>query len=1289
MRKVLFPLLVVLGLIASCVEHEDFPSPLEGLHIEDQTFSASATQTIIKVDNVLTDVMATVIDTKTNYPANWLDVSINQKAIALTLQENITVSERTACVTLHVKSDQMDDSEVQPVVFYVTQKKNSMFDGLDVDEVVMGFEQGDTTLTFKNTLKNAKTEIYDMEGKKVDWVKTTISGKQLTIAVSQYASKDDRAALVRVVPNSDQYVNDSLLSKVSILVRQTHNPVLDSLTIDPVKSLAAGGRYVKHTDRQLTGVRAQVIDNATKERASWCTATVAGDSVAVTTTIYNLKKDRTATVTLFYPNHGETIDSTTITHSFVVEQGHNRIFDGVRYNDRPIAWNQTADTLKLSHELQNIQCQVVDTLTKKSPTWLQATVEGDKVVFKSQTLTSKVNRTTRVTLYMVGKDNTLTDQTVQTSFYVTQQHDNIFDGVMLKDRVVKWNEKGDTLTLSRELTGISCQLTDVDTKQTPTWLQATVKGKQVFFTAKDNMSKADRTATVTLYLPNGNTIDEKTVKTSFSFKQSGNNIFNGHRFENQTMSWNETVRALKQEVDLSLLRTKLVDNDTKRAPTWLQVTLDAEHQELILKPQQLTSVDDRSATVTLFVPNNGNTIDENTEQVSFVVSQEHNNIFDNVSYHDRKVNWDEKYDTLKLSRELAGIRCQLVDNDTHQSPNWLQATVNGKHVEFVAQTNYSKYQRSASVTLYLPNGNIIDSKTVQTGFTFTQGGNNLLDSLKVSNLGLAWNTPSHVTTTKVDLTSVRYKLVDEETQQTPTWLNIVLSGNKIELKPSKLTTKYDRSAMVTLYVSSSTITESTPQKSFRVTQHHDNIFDNLSIKNRELRYDQTKDTLKLTRDLEDIRCQIIDDETQLSARWLSAVVKDNEVIFTSQVNTALAKRSATVTLYLPNGNTIDDNSVKTSFKVEQNFQLKLTPSVKKVEVSYKQQTSEFNIVSNVKYQIKSPSWVECIMTPIDETTEKITLSFKENVKNEAYADTLRFLVAGEEMAKVAVKQRTNPHITINFSDNRGIVSYGKEGGEFNLPVKTLTPGYHVSKTTKNGSWFSVDQTIKDDYDQYYNLVKVPVFRGADFERVDSIILYNDEVRIAFPVKQHKYVYVEQESLELEVGNTATLKAHSQNNRTIAWSSEDGNIVSVNQQGQVTGVKRGNKKVYASIGDITVDGTSYKDYKDYCDIKIYDATDKVDVRHGTGEYEKVNGYVTSQCPIVITNNYHSTINITSVVLVDKDGNELPVALSGGNGNLDKSQQVSISLASKLNGVYKPSVKLTFSVGSKTYTKTVEY
>jgi hypothetical protein len=197
------------------------------------------------------------------------------------------------------------------------------------------------------------------------------------------------------------------------------------------------------------------------------------------------------------------------------------------------------------------------------------------------------------------------------------------------------------------------------------------------------------------------------------------------------------------------------------------------------------------------------------------------------------------------------------------------------------------------------------------------------------------------------------------------------------------------------------------------------------------------------------------------------------------------------------------------------------------------------------------------------------------------------------------------------------------------------------------------------------------------------------VRIAFPVKQHKYVYVEQESLELELGGSVSLEAKAFNDANIQWSSSNTKVASVSEQGLVTALARGSVHINAGIPDFTKDGITYTNYFDYCEVKVYDATDKVNVKRGSGEYEKVNGYVTSQCPIVITNNYHSTINITSVVLVDKDGNELPVALSGGNGYLYESQQVSVSLTKKLNGVYKPFVKLTFSVGGKTYTKTVEY
>ena len=103
MKKLLFLLFIISELFISCVEQEKYPSALDGLRIEDQTFSSAALKTVINVNTTLTDVMVTVIDTKTTYPANWLDVDINGKTITLTLMENITINDHTACVTLRDK----------------------------------------------------------------------------------------------------------------------------------------------------------------------------------------------------------------------------------------------------------------------------------------------------------------------------------------------------------------------------------------------------------------------------------------------------------------------------------------------------------------------------------------------------------------------------------------------------------------------------------------------------------------------------------------------------------------------------------------------------------------------------------------------------------------------------------------------------------------------------------------------------------------------------------------------------------------------------------------------------------------------------------------------------------------------------------------------------------------------------------------------------------------------------------------------------------------------------------
>ena len=152
-------------------------------------------------------------------------------------------------------------------------------------------------------------------------------------------------------------------------------------------------------------------------------------------------------------------------------------------------------------------------------------------------------------------------------------------------------------------------------------------------------------------------------------------------------------------IDLSQIRSKIVDNATNKTATWMGLSLNNEDKLIKFNFWQLNTKDDRSATVTLYVPTNGATIDDDTEKVSFQVTQQHYNIFDNVQYNNRTVKWDDKADTLKLTRELTGIQCKLTDNSTNETPNWMGASVKENKVVFSVQPNRTLTSRSATCSI--------------------------------------------------------------------------------------------------------------------------------------------------------------------------------------------------------------------------------------------------------------------------------------------------------------------------------------------------------------------------------------------------------------------------------------------------------------------------------------------------------------------------------------------------------------------------------------------------------------
>lgn len=120
---------VMAGLVLNaCTPDTSFPSPLEDVFVNEQTFeSQETTERVIEVTSLLTDVKAVAYDMATKDAATWLTVGIASRKIKLKLTKNDSPRNRTAHVYLYYAGSRSDVRDTDLTVeFYVKQK------GLDV-----------------------------------------------------------------------------------------------------------------------------------------------------------------------------------------------------------------------------------------------------------------------------------------------------------------------------------------------------------------------------------------------------------------------------------------------------------------------------------------------------------------------------------------------------------------------------------------------------------------------------------------------------------------------------------------------------------------------------------------------------------------------------------------------------------------------------------------------------------------------------------------------------------------------------------------------------------------------------------------------------------------------------------------------------------------------------------------------------------------------------------------------------------------------------------------------------
>lgn len=662
---------------------------------------------------------------------------------------------------------------------------------------------------------------------------------------------------------------------------------------------------------------------------------------------------------------------------------------------------------------------------------------------------------------------------------------------------------------------------------------------------------------------------------------------------------------------------------------------------------------------------------------------------------------DEKSRTIEVKAVFGGqVSWEATDSATNDKPTWLKdiKLSNGK-IEIQVEENVTINNRCAQIVLFTPEQNANNyEENVKVYFKIIQSRNKMFDGLDMSEISIPYSACDTLISLGYELSKAKIEIkgVGEESTS---WCKASLSsGQFLKIHTDMYKGNELRQALVRMIPTASTseVADSLiAHKAILITQHHNEVFDSLTIEDRVVGYDQKTDTVRFEHDLKDISCQIIDDQTTQVARWIKAKHVGKELIFYDiSMNKALDSRNATVTLYLLDGS-IEKSTVKTTFKVTQEYQSLIISEDKNIETDHTAKSIDLHVKSNAKYQIEMPGdWVKCILKPADEYNDTLTLNFSENITNQKREGDMRLLFSGQEAAKIHILQKTNPKIVINFADQRKEMSFQKSGGEFNLPIKTLTPDF---KITKKASWISLSNKTTEGIDQYYYKVSVPYFAGDAFERLDTIVIttFGDTVR--FPIKQHKYIYLTEAKHELEEGDSFKLDAKTNLEKSISWSSSNSEILRVSTNGLVKSVNRGTRirnvndnpakiTVKASIGEY--DGVA--DYFDYCEVTVFIPADKVGIKRGGGNYEKTDNKVTSDCPVTVTNNYSKTITLQRLYVdgvgaldvSDKENETSTIKLKA-------ESSLTFSLPKQMSGVSNPQVTLTFTVNGKEYTKKVNY
>lgn len=306
-------------------------------------------------------------------------------------------------------------------------------------------------------------------------------------------------------------------------------------------------------------------------------------------------------------------------------------------------------------------------------------------------------------------------------------------------------------------------------------------------------------------------------------------------------------------------------------------------------------------------------------------------------------------------------------------------------------------------------------------------------------------------------------------------------------------------------------------------------------------------------------------------------------------------------------------------------------------------TSKFNIINN----ISETGNVE--INTIVNTTESGNYIVK--VKYEYL----------ERNASISVSSKS---ISISNAVNNPEIIYDYLGGTIETEVKLINIDneeltYNIVKTDDNtdlSSYFDITKTevsTSDNIKQYKVAIKVPANNENITKGTYEFKITNSDGIISNTINFEINEYIHVESVELNKESltlikdktknlTVTINPNDSTNKNVTWKSSDPQVATVNQEGMITAVSKGN----ATIEVVTEDGSK----TDTCEVTVIEPL--IDIESIT-----INSNIKNE-ENKIYKSYGGTVTIKLTTQDIEDDTELNIVIKDSN-NLDVTSNFEVN------------------------------